>query len=330
MALLADMLSVADRARHQPDEKLKKLFEYIDRNMVEPRPNARWNEHRIIIFTEYDDTLAYVRRHLEAHIRATDRAEGRLAIYRGGTSLEERQEIKEAFNADPAVNPVRILLATDAAREGLNLQKYCSNLFHFDIPWNPARLEQRNGRIDRKLQPSPTVYCRYFLYENREEDTILRRIVEKTETIYRELGGFSTVLDKGLIQSLRRRGIERTRVAETTRMFDFSDPEDEARAGLALAEVSGDEDDEEEQPDPGPTTASGSTRPVARSSARASSGSATIFEESKRWLDFRDTAVPRRARLLAAVDGHRRRLDPRAARTANGQAVRVPDRVPGA
>ena len=146
----------------------------------------------------------------------------RLAIYKGSTSLEERQEIKEAFNADPAVNPVRILLATDAAREGLNLQKYCFNLFHFDIPWNPARLEQRNGRIDRKLQPAPTVYCRYFLYENREEDTILRRIVEKTENIYRELGGFGTVLDKDLIQSLRRRGIERARLRDTIQDARFS------------------------------------------------------------------------------------------------------------
>ena len=210
---------MAERARHQPDEKLKKLFEYIDQNMLEPTGQGsgggrRWTDHRILIFTEYDDTLAYIRRHLEAHhpvdvaSRATDSP-----IYKGSTSLEERQEIKEAFNADPAAHPVRILLATDAAREGLNLQKYCFNLFHYDIPWNPARLEQRNGRIDRKLQPAPTVYCRYFLYENREEDTILRRIVEKTETIYRELGGFGTVLDKNLIQSLRRRGIERSRVA---------------------------------------------------------------------------------------------------------------------
>ena len=295
MVLLADMLSIADRARHQPDEKLKKLFEYIDRNMVEARPNAPWNEHRIIIFTEYDDTLAYVRRHLEAHIRATARAEGRLAIYRGGTSLEERQEIRESFNADPAVNAVRILLATDAAREGLNLQKYCSNLFHFDIPWNPARLEQRNGRIDRKLQGADTVYCRYFLYENREEDTILRRIVEKTETIYRELGGFSTVLDKGLIQSLRRRGIDRAKVAETTRMFDFSDPEDEARAGLALAEVSGDEGDDEEEP------ARADNRERIDKARREKLRSSverlrTIFEESRRWLDFRD------AQFRAALD----------------------------
>src|SRR3954447_9894987 len=220
--------------------------------MVEPHPDARWSEHRIIVFTEYDDTLAYVRRHLEAHIRATDRAEGRLAVYRGGTSLEQREEIKQAFNGDPAVNPVRILLATDAAREGLNLQKYCSNLFHYDIPWNPTRLEQRNGRIDRKLQPSPTVYCRYFLYENREEDTILRRIVEKTEKIYRELGGFGTVVDKNLVQTLRRRGIERSRLRYTIQMFDFHDDEEDQRAALAIAEVSGDDDEDELDPSPAP------------------------------------------------------------------------------
>jgi len=304
MTLLADMLSLAERARHQPDEKLRKLFEYIDRTMVEPRPDAHWNEHRIIVFTEYDDTLAYVRRHLEAHIRATDRAEERLEVYRGGTSLEQRQQIKEAFNADPAINPVRILLATDAAREGLNLQKYCFNLFHYDIPWNPARLEQRNGRIDRKLQSEPTVFCRYFLYENREEDAILQRIVEKTETIYRELGGFSTVLDKGLIQALRRRGIERSRVAETSRMFDFADPEDDARAALALAEVSGDEDGEEEPTLPTKEDHRDRIDKARREKLRKSvERLRTIFEESRRWLDFRD------AQFRAALDCSLRLMD---------------------
>jgi len=233
MKLLTEMLEMAEWARHKPDEKLKKLFAYIDRNMLDtPAPGsssgARWNSHRILIFTEYDDTLTYVRRQLEAHIQSSNAADQRLAVYKGTTSLEERQEIKEAFNADPAINPVRILLATDAAREGLNLQKYCFNLFHYDIPWNPARLEQRNGRIDRKLQPSPTVYCRYFLYENREEDAILRRIVEKTENIYRELGGFGTVLDKNLVQTLRRRGIERSHLRDTIQMLDFRDDEEDS------------------------------------------------------------------------------------------------------
>jgi hypothetical protein len=61
--------------------------------------------------------------------------------------------VKRTLNADPDVEPLRILICTDAAREGINLQTYCSDLIHFDLPWNPSRLEQRNGRIDRKLQP---------------------------------------------------------------------------------------------------------------------------------------------------------------------------------
>ena len=292
-ARLAEMLAIADKARFRPDEKLKALFAYIDREMIAPGSARTWNEHRILVFTEYDDTLNFIRRHLEAHIAGSDRADDRLKVYRGETSLEERQEVQEAFNADPALNPVRILLATDAAREGLNLQKYCSDLFHFDIPWNPARLEQRNGRIDRKLQPSPVVHCRYFLYENRAEDTILRRIVEKTETIYRELGGFGTVLDKAVIQALRRKGIARDRVVEYTRMFDFPDPEADERAALARAEVSGEDD---EAPEPGlPAREKADQRRVAklRKSVERLRG---IYEESRQWLDFRD------AQFRAALD----------------------------
>ncbi len=81
----------------------------------------------------------------------------------------------------PAREPVRILICTDAAREGINLQTHCSDLIHFDLPWNPSRLEQRNGRIDRKLQPAKTVFCRYFVYEQREADIVLDALVRKTE-----------------------------------------------------------------------------------------------------------------------------------------------------
>ena len=63
---------------------------------------------------------------------------------------------------------------------------YCWNLFHFDVPWNPSRMEQRNGRIDRKLQPRDEVFCHYFVYLQRSEDRILQVLVEKTKTIKRE------------------------------------------------------------------------------------------------------------------------------------------------
>ena len=90
--------------------------------------------------------------------------------------------------------PVRILVCTDAAREGLNLQARCHDLIHVDLPWNPSRLEQRNGRIDRKLQPSKIVTCRYFLYDQREEDRVLDALVRKTEVIRKQLGASGEVL----------------------------------------------------------------------------------------------------------------------------------------
>lgn len=62
-----------------------------------------------------------------------------------------------------------------------NLQTYCADLIHFDLPWNPLRLEQRNGRIDRKLQPAKQVFCRYFRYEQREADIVLDALVRKTD-----------------------------------------------------------------------------------------------------------------------------------------------------
>ncbi len=94
-------------------------------------------------------------------------------------------------------------LATDAAREGLNFQAHCADLFHLDLPWNPGRIEQRNGRIDRKLQPAPEVRCHYFVLPQRIEDRVLEVLVRKTETIKRELGSLSKVIDDDVERRLR-------------------------------------------------------------------------------------------------------------------------------
>src|SRR3954468_1617119 len=76
---------------------------------------------------------------------------------------EKREQVKAAFQAGPDVSKVRILLATDAASEGINLQNHCSRLLHFEIPWNPNRLEQRNGRIDRHGQTAAEVLIHHFV-----------------------------------------------------------------------------------------------------------------------------------------------------------------------
>lgn len=76
----------------------------------------------------------------------------------------------------------------------MNLQAHCADLFHIDIPWNPARLEQRNGRIDRTLQPADEVRCHYFLYPDRVEDQVLETVIRKVDTVQRELGSLGAVL----------------------------------------------------------------------------------------------------------------------------------------
>ena len=134
---------------------------------------STWNDRRLIIFTEWEDTRRWLERRLREALAETDQVDDRIAVFTGATGQDRREEVKAAFNADPAKEPLRILICTDAAREGINLQTYCADLIHFDLPWNPSRLEQRNGRIDRKLQPAKQVFCRYFRYEQREADIVL-------------------------------------------------------------------------------------------------------------------------------------------------------------
>ena len=124
--------------------------------------------------------------------------------------------------------PVRILIATDAAREGLNLQAHCWNLFHFDVPWNPSRMEQRNGRIDRKLQLAPVVFCHYFVYKQRPEDRILQVLVRKTETIREELGSLSQVIDSKLAKAMSR-GIRRKDIGKMAAEIESADLESQNR-----------------------------------------------------------------------------------------------------
>lgn len=197
--LLGEMLSLAERWRHLPDAKVRALLAWIRRHQCpgvasgSPAGGA-WSDRRVIVFTEYGDTERYLLRMLSAGFEGTEDAERRILKFHGGMSDDSRDEVQRAFNAPPDRHPVRILLATDAAREGVNLQGHCADLFHFDIPWNPARLEQRNGRIDRTLQPEPEVRCHYFLYEQRTEDRVLEVVLRKVRTVERELGSLSTVI----------------------------------------------------------------------------------------------------------------------------------------
>ena len=236
--LLDQMTEIAEESRSMPDSRVLRLIEWIRENQCPnlPKPgkgkdsSAQWNDTRVIIFTEYDDTKRYLHQQLETAIAGTDRADDRIAIFHGPTPNEEREAIKRAFNAEPSKHPIRILIATDAAREGLNLQAHCWNLFHFDVPWNPSRMEQRNGRIDRKLQPRDEVFCYYFVYRQRPEDRILSCLVRKTETIKKELGSLAQVIDAKLTETLKR-GIRRDAVGDLEKEIEAADlPADRRQA----------------------------------------------------------------------------------------------------
>jgi len=101
-------------------------------------------------------------------------------------------------------------------------------MFHFDVPWNPSRMEQRNGRIDRKLQPRPEVFCHYFVYRQRPEDRILQVLVKKTETIKKELGSLSPVVEGRLAESLRM-GIRHAEIAKLEREIEEADLDAETK-----------------------------------------------------------------------------------------------------
>lgn len=171
-------------------------------------PTGKWNERRLVLFTEYEDTRRWLQKQLAEELYDL-RPDECIAAFTGSTPADRREELKRRFNSNPAQEPLRILICTDAAREGINLQMRCHDLIHIDLPWNPARLEQRNGRIDRKLQPSTEVWCRYFIYEQREEDIVLHALVKKTERIREQLGSAGQVISHRLTERLEREGIWR-------------------------------------------------------------------------------------------------------------------------
>ena len=230
--LLREMTEVAEAHRHEPDPRVAWFVDWLrDEGLCPGLPRAgdpppatppTWTDRRVLLFTEYADTKRYLLEMLESAIAGTDRAGQRIGVFHGGMGEDTREEVKRAFNAQPAKHPLRILVATDAAREGINLQNHCADLFHFDVPWNPSRMEQRNGRIDRKGQSAQEVRCHYFVFRQRPEDRVMEVLVRKTATIQRELGSLSPVLNRHL-ERLLESGIQHERISGLAAAIDRAD-----------------------------------------------------------------------------------------------------------
>jgi ERCC4-related helicase len=202
--LLQKMKEWAKRARGQRDSKVKQLVAWLKEHL---KPGGKWSKERVIIFTEYRATQTWLQEVLA--VEGFTDGDRLLTMY-GGMDPEKREEVKAAFQTSPDISPVRILLATDAASEGLDFQNFCSRLIHYEIPWNPNRMEQRNGRVDRHGQKADKVLVYHFVgkgYKERasgqfsgtvsdmEADLeFLMRVALKVETIREDLGKVGTVL----------------------------------------------------------------------------------------------------------------------------------------
>lgn len=144
---------------------------------------------KVIVFTEYRDTLEAIRARFDTDPDLADR----YVLLHGGLTRTQRIRRQEQF----ARPETRVLLATDAASEGLNLQQHCRRIVHVELPWNPNRLEQRNGRVDRYGQTREPI-IRYLYYPDSPEDEVLARLVEKIEQMAADRVSTPDVL--GLIQ----------------------------------------------------------------------------------------------------------------------------------
>jgi len=142
--------------------------------------DAEGRQRKLIIFTEHRDTLNY----LTDKIRGLLGKREAVAIIHGGIAREKRRATQEAFRNDP---DVRVLVATDAAGEGVNLQN-ANLMVNYDLPWNPNRIEQRFGRIHRIGQTEVCHLWNLVAAETREGD-VFRRLFEKLEVERLALGG---------------------------------------------------------------------------------------------------------------------------------------------
>lgn len=174
--VVAELLELARAVDEQGDES---KFARLRADILD---NPEYAGEKLIVFTEHRDTLEFLVRRMEG-LGYT----GHIAQIHGGMDYREREEQVEFFRRPLAQGGAQYLLATDAAGEGINLQ-FCWLMVNYDIPWNPARLEQRMGRIHRYRQQHDPVVILNLVAGKTREGRVLQTLLTKLEQIRKELG----------------------------------------------------------------------------------------------------------------------------------------------
>ncbi|MEO0968334.1 MAG: SNF2-related protein, partial [Cyanobacteria bacterium J06639_18] len=240
LALVLDEIDARSFSKYQ---KLLKLISKSDNGGFSWKSTDP--KDRLVIFTERLETMRFLKQNLQRDLKLKDKA---LATLDGSMSDVDLMTIIEEFGNEKS--PLRILVATDVASEGINLHYLCHRLIHFDIPWSLMALQQRNGRIDRygqECQPQ----IRYLLTrsDNKkvdEAERIIRILVEKDEQAIKNIGDpsvFMGVFDIDEEVLVTSQAIEAIDSGETAESFDTRL---QPGVGDSRSTTAGDEDDSDD------------------------------------------------------------------------------------
>lgn len=193
IALLEELRDALALVESHDFSRYTKLLELL--RSSEYNWNPKTADDRIVIFTERIETMKFLAKQLREDLHMTEK---QIVEISGGMTDMEQQRVVEEFGRTEA--PVRILVASDVASEGLNLHYLSHRLIHFDIPWSLMVFQQRNGRIDRYGQEKrPDI--RYMLISSKNERIkgdmrIIRILVEKEEQAFKNIGDPTLLLGK--------------------------------------------------------------------------------------------------------------------------------------
>lgn len=181
-AIREEITALIERARALPsdDPKLAALTEIVTQK-------AGMANRRLLVFSSFRHTLFYLEQSLRAH-------GVRVGIIHGGVADDDRRALRKAFALPPEhSDAIDVLLSSEVGSEGLDFQ-FCDALVNFDIPWNPMRIEQRIGRIDRYGQASQTVAIYNFVTPGTVDFDIFQRCLLRIGVFERAIGGSEAIL----------------------------------------------------------------------------------------------------------------------------------------
>ena len=205
IAKLATLENLAGAVRASgTDKKWEELSSILQSDEM-TSPNGM--KRKIIIFTEHKDTLTY----LERRIRSLLGKPQAVCVIHGGIRREDRRRTQDAFITNP---DVQVLVATDAAGEGVNLQR-ANLMVNYDLPWNPNRIEQRFGRIHR-IGQQEVCHLWNMVAHNTREGAVFERLLDKIEEQRKALGDqvYDVLGDSFIDRSLRDLLIEAIRYGD--------------------------------------------------------------------------------------------------------------------